>query len=307
MLALVNTPGGKTAAELREVAEPEATANQAIVAVHAFSLNRGELMLLANRPAGWRPGQDVAGVVVQAATDGSGPKAGSRVVALLDQAGWAQRVAAPTTHIAVLPENVSFEQAATLPIAGLTALRTLRYGPYPLGSRVLITGAAGGVGRFAVELAADAGSIVTGVVGQAERGAGLKELGATTVITSIQDAEGPFDLILESVGGASLAQAIKLVAPNGTIVVFGNSSGEQTQFGFPMAIGASGASIRGFFSYLSGEPASFGADLALLVALISKGKLTPQIGLQDSWHNLTEALPKLKERQVNGKAVFQVD
>ncbi len=153
MLALVLTQRPDTPAEIREVAEPSASPHEAIVEVHAFSLNRGELRLLATRPEGWRPGQDVAGVVIRQAADGSGPPDGSRVVALVDEGGWSQRVAASTAHMATLPDDVSFAAAATLPIAGITALRTLRYGGFLLGRRVLITGAAGGVGRFAVELA----------------------------------------------------------------------------------------------------------------------------------------------------------
>jgi len=80
MLALVNTPSAATPVELREVAEPEPGPDEAIVEVRAFSLNRGELALLAGRAEGWRPGQDIAGVVVQAAADGGGPKKGTRVV-----------------------------------------------------------------------------------------------------------------------------------------------------------------------------------------------------------------------------------
>ena len=89
--------------------------------------------------------------------------------------------------------------------------------------------------------------------------------------------------------------------------MFGNSSGEQTPISFPAFAGHAGARLTGFFSYLSGEPASFGADLALLVSLIAADKLTPQIGLEDSWHNLARALPALRERRVNGKAIFRVD
>src|SRR5205085_12361961 len=126
VLALVNTPSAPIPVEFREVAEPEPAADEAIVEVHAFSLNRGELALLAGRPEGWRPGQDISGVVVRAAADGSGPKEGTRVVALVDGAGWSQRVAAPTARMAALQENVSFAGAATLPVAGLTALRTVR-------------------------------------------------------------------------------------------------------------------------------------------------------------------------------------
>ncbi len=154
MLAFVNTSKNEAPIELREVAEPQATDHEAVVEVCAFSLNRGELALLATRPEGWQPGQDIAGIVVKRATDGSGPDAGTRVVGLAEQGGWAQRVALPTDRLAVLPENVNFAQAAALPMAGHTALRILRLGEMLLGKRVLITGAAGGVGSFAVQLAA---------------------------------------------------------------------------------------------------------------------------------------------------------
>jgi len=143
MLAFVNTPSAPLPVALREVAEPQPAADEALVEVHAFAVNRGELILLAMRPEGWRPGQDVAGVVVQAAADSSGPKAGTRVVALVDGGGWAQRVAAPIARMAALPDNVSFASAAPLPVSGVTALRTVRLGGALLGRRALITGAAG--------------------------------------------------------------------------------------------------------------------------------------------------------------------
>jgi NADPH:quinone reductase len=306
MLALVNTPSAPIPVELNEVAEPVPMPSEAIVEVHAFSLNRGELALLANRPEGWRPGQDIAGVVVQPAADGSGPEKGTRVVALVDGAGWSQRVAAPTARMAALPDNVSFASASTLPVAGLTALRTLRQGGSLLGQRVLITGAAGGVGRFAVQLAALAGAEVTGVVGHPDRAVGLSERGATAVVANIQEAEGLFDLILESAGGASLAGAISKVAPGGTIVMFGNSSREQTPISFPNFAGHAGARLLAFFVYESGTPASMGVDLAKLVSLVAAGKLTPEIGLEDSWHNVYRAAVALRDRKVNGKAVFHV-
>ncbi|OLD79694.1 MAG: oxidoreductase [Ktedonobacter sp. 13_1_20CM_4_53_7] len=304
MLALVNTPTKQTAVELRDVAEPEAAADEVIVAIQAFSLNRGELYLLKSRPEGWRPGQDIAGIVVQTAADGSGPGEGTRIVGLVDSAGWAQRVAVSTKRLAVLPDTVSFAAAATLPVAGRTALRMVRLGGSLLGRRVLITGAAGGVGRFAVQLAALAGAEVTGIVGRPERAAGLRELGAAAVITDIQEADGLFDLILESVGGSSLAAAVRLVAPEGTIIVFGNTSGEDTTINFQSFVGHQGARLTPFFSYLSGSPASFGIDLASLVSLIEEGKLKPHIGLEESWHKLGQTLAALRDRRVNGKAVF---
>ncbi len=307
MLALVNTPSAPIPVELHDVAEPEPAFDEAIVEVHTFSLNRGELALLGGRPEGWRPGQDIAGVVVQSAADGSGPKEGTRVVALVESAGWAQRVAASTARIAALPENVSFASAATLPIAGLTALRIVRHGGSLLGKRVLITGAAGGVGRFAVQLAALAGAEVTGVAGRPERATGLSERGATAVVSNIQEAEGLFDLILESAGGPSLTGAISKVVPGGTIVVFGNSSREDSPLSFSNFAGHAEARLLPFFIYNSGTPASMGVDLTTLVSLVAAGKLTPEIGLEDSWRNLYRATTALRDRNVNGKAVFHVD
>jgi NADPH:quinone reductase len=306
MLAIVNTPGNETPIELREVAEPQAADHEALVEVRAFSLNRGELALLAMRPEGWRPGQDIAGIVVKRAADGSGPDVGTRVVGLAEQGGWAQRVALATDRLAVLPEQVSFTQAAALPMAGHAALRILRFGDMLLGKRMLITGAAGGVGRFAVQLAARAGAEVTGVVGRSERAEGLRELGASEVITQIEQAQGLFDVILESVGGASLTRALQLVAPHGTIVVFGNSSGEETPFSLFHCFGHEGVRLQTFFSYHPGTTTTLSADLTTLVTLVEAGKLTAPIGLETSWLELSPALTALRDRQIQGKAVFQV-
>ncbi len=307
MLALVATQRPDTPVEIREVAEPSAAYGEAIVEVHAFSLNRGELSLLTSRPEGWRPGQDIAGVVLRRAADGSGPPEGTRVVALVDQGGWSQQAAAPTARMAVLPDGVSFAEAATLPVAGLTALRTLRFGGFLLGQRVLITGAAGGVGRFAVELAARAGARVTGVVSRPERGEGLWELGAAEVATRPEDLSDLFDLILESVGGNSLEAALRLVAPNGTVVMFGNSSRESTSISFANFVGHEGARIQSFFSFKAGTPESYGKDLALLVSLIAAGELHPQIASETSWRELKRVMTALDERNVPGKAIFHTD
>jgi NADPH:quinone reductase-like Zn-dependent oxidoreductase len=171
---------------------------------------------------------------------------------------------------------------------------------------VLIVGAAGGVGHFAVQLAAMSGAEVTGAVSHPDRAAGLSELGATAIVANIREAEGLFDLILESAGGPSLSGAISKVAPGGTIVVFGNSSREETSISFPNFAGHAGARLLAFFIYESGTPASMGIDLAKLVSLVSSGKLKPEIGLEDSWLNVYKAATALRNRHVNGKAVFHI-
>jgi NADPH:quinone reductase-like Zn-dependent oxidoreductase len=307
MLGLVTTPNGKAPMELREVPEPQPQRNEALVAVHAFSLNRGELRSIRNNGEGWIPGQDVAGVVLQQAADGSGPPVGSRVVALTDEFGWAQHVAVAGHRMAVLPENVSFAQAAALPVAGLTALRTLRHGAPLLGKRVLITGAAGGVGTLAVQLAARSGARVTAVVGRAERAAGLRKLGALEAIEGIDKAQGRFGLILESAGGASLTQAIKLVEAKGVVVVYGNSSGEPTTINFADFRGAPNSRVQSFSYFYSEAEDRFAPDLALLVSLIADGSLKPQIGAERSWRDFAAVAEQLRDRRVAGKAVLMVD
>ena len=305
MLAVVNTPGGAAPVAIREVAEPTPATNEALVAVHAFSLNRGETRLFQVRPEGWRPGQDIAGIVVRQAADGSGPAVGTRVVCLTDWEGWAERAAVPSHRMAALPDAVSFADAASLPVAGLTALRTLRHGAPLLGKRVLITGAAGGVGNLAVQLAARSGARVTAVVGSAERARVLDGLGAAEIVTRIEDAPGRFELILEAAGGASLTAAIARVEAKGVVVIYGNSSGEPTPLNFRDFAEHQNARLQGFHYFTSEPEEKFGADLGLLVSLVADGSLKPRI-VEHDWHDIPAVGARLLGRGIAGKAVFRI-
>ncbi|QKD06200.1 zinc-binding dehydrogenase [Mesorhizobium loti] len=304
MLALTISSDNAARLKLTEVDEPQPRANEALVAVHATSLNRGELRLLAIRQDGWIPGQDIVGVVERAAADGSGPVVGTRVVALVDEAGWAERVAVSTDRLAALPDKVSFVSAATLPVAGTTALRTLCHGGDLTGLKVLVTGASGAVGRFQIQIAREQGALVTAIAA-ARHADDLRQLGAEQVVESIEQAKGPFSLITESVGGESLAQAIERVAPGGTIVMFGSSSGELTPIGFRQFVpGHEGARLQTFAYYTSGS--GIGADIASLLALVAAGRLETRVSLTMPWTDIAQAVDALRQRSFSGKAVLTI-
>src|SRR6266700_5699903 len=163
--AVVVDPSSEARLALRDIELAPAARDDVTVRVTAISLNRGEVnRALSQAEAGARPGWDFAGVVEAAAVDGTGPAVGTRVVGMLPSGAWAERLRAPSHAVAALPDSVSDAQAATLPVAGLTALHALRQGGLLLGRKVLVDGASGGVGHLACQLAAAAGAQVWGYV-----------------------------------------------------------------------------------------------------------------------------------------------
>jgi NADPH:quinone reductase len=304
MLAFVATQDPPYAT-LTDAPEPEPAPSETLVAVHATSLNRGEVSRMRLRAPGTVVGWDVAGIVERRAADGSGPPAGARVVGLVQSGAWAQLAAVPARDLAEIPDQVSFEQAATLPVAAITALYALDLAGSLIGERVCITGASGGVGRFAIQLAHRAGAYVTGVVGSPERGEGLKELGADELITDFTPEGDHFDLILESVGGASLAAALGRVGWKGTVVAFGASSPEPTTFDISGFYNRGGPTLYGLRVFHELEFHGSGVrDLTFLVEELAAGRLDPQIGVTGRLWEPGDALQALIDRRVPGKAVL---
>jgi NADPH:quinone reductase-like Zn-dependent oxidoreductase len=285
-----------------DIDPPAPQPHEAVVAVEAFSVNRGEILLLDEGRTD-PPGKDVAGHVLRAAADGSGPSAGARVVTHLDGGGWAEQVSVPADHLVQLPAEVALEAAAALPLAGLTALRLLRAAGDPEGTRVLLTGAAGGVGHYFVELAAAAGAKVTAVVSSRSRGERLLALGADAVVTSVADADGPFDVAIDSVGGTVFGEALVKLRRGGLMLWYGQASLQPASADF-FAVGGGPieVTIRSFFYWIEAERDA--EDLGTLVDLVAKGALHPEIGETADWSETPRVLQDVLARKVRGNAVL---
>ncbi|HZT89774.1 MAG TPA: zinc-binding dehydrogenase [Stellaceae bacterium] len=310
--AVVVDAGAAERLALRSVELAPAARDEVVVRVTAISLNRGETRrALTMAQPGWRPGWDFAGVVEDEAADGSGPRRGTRVVGLLPSGAWAERVACRTHAVAALPDAVSDAQAATLPVAGLTALHALRQGGLLLGRKVLIDGASGGVGHLACQLALAAGAFVWGHTrSEAHRDLVAEACDGRVVVGPNLEAarpRGPFHLIVDSVGGSALSAALTMLAPNGTCVTLGVSEGNTATFESRNFFSTGGTRLYGltlFHELMSVERA--GVGLALLADLIAAGKLKPRIEIEAPWTEIGTVARRLLDRGFAGKAVLHV-
>jgi NADPH2:quinone reductase len=306
--AVVVDPQAPGRLVIRDVPEPVPDRGEAIVRVKAISLNRGEVRRSTQAAPGWRPGWDLAGVVDRAAADGSGPRAGDRVVGLLPEGAWAERVAVPTHALAALPDKVTFSQAATFPVAGLTALYALAKRGELLARRVLVTGATGGVGDFAVQLARLGGAHVTGSVRRTEQGADVRQAGAHEVLVGDEIPPTPkYDLVIESVGGRTLGSALAALERGGVCVTLGVSASSEVTFDARAFFVGGRATLYGFYLFveLGQEPA--GVGLRRLADLVAAGQIAPRITLERPWTEVGQVAQDLMARRFPGKAVLTLD
>ena len=292
---------------IKEVEAPQPGPSEALVQVEAISLNRGDVMYAR---AGRRPGWDLAGTVIKQAANGTGPQVGSRVAGMPDAGAWAEQVVVPVNMLAEIPDRVTFAQAATLPCAGLTALRALEKGGLLLNKRVLITGSTGGVGLFAHQLARLSGAYIVGTARQTRNEALVREAGADQVIVGGDllpaRAYGPYDLIIESLGGNALASVLPLLASGGTCVTLGWSVSPEVTFDLSNFNATGGVTLYGLRMYTELQHRAASEDLARLVQLVAEQQLRTPIEVEASWHEIGDIAQRLLQRQFTGKAVLHL-
>jgi NADPH2:quinone reductase len=306
MRALVADPTASPALSLADVPDPTPGPGQLLLDMEAASVNRGEIRTAAKQPPGTIIGWDVAGTVAALGEGVTQFDVGQRVVAVSPDGGsFAERVVVPADWTAPLPAACDFVTAATLPVAGLTAAGILRLARTHAGDRVLVTGAAGGVGQFTLQLALQAKATVTGQAGSEERAAAVRATGAEALVHPGDGSpvDGEFDVVLDGIGGPMVGPLLDATARNGRVVIYGNSADAPTTFRVE-AFYPKGITIYGFRVFTSVPPDQAVKDMASLAEQAAAGTLEVKV---QATAPLADALPLIRDmydRKVTGKVVL---
>jgi NADPH:quinone reductase-like Zn-dependent oxidoreductase len=323
MQAIVQeTYGSADALRLARIARPAISDTEVLIRVHAAGLDRGTWHLMTGRPyllrlaLGLRgprspvPGRDVAGTVVAVGSAVTRFAAGDEVFGVSRGGSFAEYAVARENKLVRKPANATFEQAAVVPVSAITALRALTdVGRVQRGQKVLVIGASGGVGSYAVQLAKAFGAKVTGVCSTTKMDL-VRSLGADHVIDytreDFADGERRYDLILDIAGNPTVARLRRVLAPTGTVVIVGGEEGENVTGGMGRQLRARALSPfvrQRLTSFISMERLS---DLERLTELIEAGKVTPSIDRTYPLDQVPEAMRHLEAGKVRGKVAITV-
>jgi len=308
--------------ELREIDAPIVGDDEVLIQVHAAGVDPGVWHLMTGLPYlvrlmgfGLRApktrvrGRDVAGTVEAVGRNVSAFKPGDEVYGIADGT-FAERVSANAQHLALKPSNLTFEQAAAVPISGLTALHGIRdAGQVKPGQAVLVIGASGGVGTYAVQLAKAFGAEVTGVC-RTEKMALVLSIGADHVIDytreDFTDGTRRFDLILDTGGRRPLSELRRALKQEGTVVVVGGEGGGRWLGGFQRQLTAPLVTLFGKQKFIALMPDESQEGLVTLKELIEAGRVRPVVDRAYPLDEAADAIRYLAEGHARGKVVVQV-
>jgi NADPH:quinone reductase-like Zn-dependent oxidoreductase len=305
---------------LAEVPDPVPGRGEVLVRVGAAGVDRGTWHTMVGRPLVARlalglraprdrvPGRDVAGTVVAVGEDVRGYAVGDEVCGTA-RGAFAELAVVPVTRLARRPAALSVEEAAALPVSGITALQALRAARVGAGDRVLVVGASGGVGSFAVQLAVDAGARVTGVCGPA-KAALVRSLGAERVVdhttTPLETLEERFDAVLDIAGHRPVRLLRGLLTERGRLVVVGSEHPGRWLGGLERSVGAALLSpfVRQRLVMLVAS--ENGADLGTLTELAARGALHPAVERTFPLEEAAAAVDHVAAGRARGKVVLTV-
>jgi NADPH:quinone reductase-like Zn-dependent oxidoreductase len=317
-----DTYGSADVLELRDVERPEVGAGEVLVRVRAAGVDRGVWHLMTGLPypvrlAGYGlrapknpvPGMDVAGVVEAVGDRVTRFRPGDEVFGI-GKGTFAELALADESKLAPKPSNLTFEQAAAVAISGLTALQGLRdHARVRPGQHVLVIGASGGVGSYAVQLAKAFGAEVTGVASTAKADL-VRSLGADHVLDYTREdfADGTrrYDVVLDIGGNSSLSRLRRALTPTGTLVIAGGEGGGRWLGGTDRQLRAMalspfvGQRLTTFVSKEAGE------DILVLAELVEAGKVTPAVDRTYPLGEAPEAVRYVEQGRARGKVVVTV-
>ena len=315
--------GSADVLEFRDVQEPTVGAGDVLVRVHAAGCGPDVWHFMAGMPYIARPaigfrgpkvavrGWDVAGTVEAVGADVTRFAPGDQVMGTAEQGSFAELASTPADKLVVKPATLSFEQAAALPISGVTALRAVRdEGRVRAGQRVLVIGASGGVGSLAVQIAKGLGATVTGVCSTAKADL-VRSLGADDVIDytreTFTDGARRWDLIVDTAGRRPLSQLRRALTQKGTLVIVGGDGGGHWTGGFfrgmlraPIVSLFVGQRLRGLATKVEQE------DLVTLTQMVEAGTVEAVIDRTYPLIEAPDAIRYLAEGHAAGKIVITV-
>ena len=323
MKAIVqDTYGSADVLELRDIDLPEIANDQVLVRVHAAGVDRGVWHLMAGLPypirmAGYGVrapkypvlGMDLAGVVEAVGKDVTSFAPGDEVFGI-GKGAFAEYAVAPEGKLAPKPANLSFEQAAAIAISGLTALQALRdVAKVHPGQRVLIIGASGGVGTYAVQVAKAFGAHVTGVCSTSKVDM-VRAIGADEVIDyTVEDfaaGDTRYDVIVDIGGNASLGRLRRAMTPTGTVAIVGQETGGRWLGGFDRMLRAPLLSPFVSQDLRSVTASENAADMVVLKDMIEAGQVTPVIERSYALAEVPDAIRHIEQGRARGKVVITI-